>query len=103
MGSRDQGRGYIRGMTAGDTIMDSTPVTPDRIVKLGKAFRASKALFSAVELGVFGALAGGPRDLESLRAEIGISERGARDFFDSLLRSGCSIAMKPAVTGTHPR
>jgi len=75
-------------MTAGDTIMDSTPVTPDRIVKLGKAFRASKALFSAVELGVFGALAGGPRDLESLRAEIGISERGARDFFDSLVALG---------------
>src|SRR5215468_945773 len=37
--------------------MNIAPVTPDRIVNLGKAFRASKALLSAVELGVFTALA----------------------------------------------
>src|SRR5262249_7938130 len=65
--------------------MNIAPVTPDRIVSLGKAFRASKALFSAVELGVFTALAHGPRDLEMLRTDIGIAERGSRDFFDSLV------------------
>jgi len=67
------------------TSMDNAPVTADHIVGLGKAFRASKALFSAVELGVFTALAKEPRDLEALRTEAGISERGARDFFDSLV------------------
>ena len=65
--------------------MSNATVTADHIVQLGKAFRASKALFSAVELGVFSALAKGPRDLEALRIEVGVSERGARDFFDSLV------------------
>lgn len=59
--------------------------TPDHILQLGKAFRASKALLSAVELGVFSALAKGPRDLVTLRADIGIAKRGARDFFDALV------------------
>jgi SAM-dependent methyltransferase len=68
--------------------MNATPVTPDRISELGKAFRASKALFSAVELGVFTVLAKGPRDLQELRADVGIAERGARDFFDSLVALG---------------
>ncbi len=72
--------------------VDSAPVTADHIVQLGKAFRASKALFSAVELGVFTALAK-TADLEALRTEPGISERGARDFFDSL------VALQAARTG----
>ena len=58
---------------------------PDNIVRLGKAFRASKVLLSAVELGVFTTLAKGARDPETLRTEVGISERGARDFFDLLV------------------
>jgi len=62
-----------------------SPLTPNRISELGKAFRASKALFSAVELGVFTVLAKGPRDLETLRADVGVAERGARDFFDALV------------------
>ena len=85
MGGGVQGGGHFHRMIAGNTAMNNSIVTPDRIVELGKAFRASKALFSAVELGVFSTLASGSRDLESLRTEIGISERGARDFFDSLV------------------
>ena len=65
--------------------MNIAPITPERIAALGKAFRASKTLFSAVELGVFTALANGPRNLKMLRSDIGIAERGARDFFDSLV------------------
>src|SRR3954470_15379701 len=65
--------------------MNIAPLTPDRIVALSKAFRASKALFSAVELGVFTVLAKGPRNLAMLRADVGIAERGARDFFDALV------------------
>src|ERR1700731_3020014 len=60
----------------------------DRIITLGHAFRGAKALLSATELGVFTALAEGPLDCEQLRTELGISERGARDFFDALVALG---------------
>jgi hypothetical protein len=60
----------------------------DRIMELAYGFRAAKVLLSAVELDLFTVLANGARDLESLRATIGISERGARDFFDALVALG---------------
>jgi hypothetical protein len=60
-------------------------VTPENIVKLGLAFWGSKTLLSAIELGVFTALAGRSLDLEALRAEIGLHPRAARDFFDALV------------------
>jgi hypothetical protein len=68
--------------------MNTTAIRPDRIADIGKAFRASKALFSAVELGVFTALAKGPRRLDILRKDVGVAERGARDFFDALVALG---------------
>lgn len=69
--------------------MEIVPVvTPDRIVKLGLAFRGAKALLSAAELGVFTALAEGPLDLETLAKQVGVHERGARDFFDALVALG---------------
>lgn len=68
--------------------MDMFSVTPDRIVKLGYAHRESKVLLSAVELGVFTALAEGPLGLDALRNKIGVDQRGARDFFDALLAIG---------------
>jgi len=58
---------------------------PNRILELGYAYREAKALLSAVELGVFTALAEGPLDLKSLTNLIGIEQRGARDFFDALV------------------
>jgi hypothetical protein len=63
-------------------------VAPDRIVKLGYAYRKAKALLSAVELGVFTALGDGPLDGDGLRERIGIDVRGARDFFDALVALG---------------
>jgi O-methyltransferase/methyltransferase family protein len=59
-----------------------------RIFALAHAFRGSKALLSAAELGVFTILANGPLDAERLRRQIGIAERGARDFFDALVALG---------------
>ena len=41
-------------------FLDSEP-TPERILEIGMGFWASKTLLSAVELGVFTALAEGPR------------------------------------------
>ena len=60
-------------------------VKPDRILKLGHTFRAAKTLLSAVELGVFTALADGPLDLQAASKRVGIHERGARDFLDALV------------------
>src|SRR5262245_15216022 len=60
----------------------------DHIMELAHGFRAAKVLLSAVELDVFTALAEAPRDLDSLRAMVGISERGGRDFFDALVALG---------------
>src|SRR5712691_902911 len=68
--------------------MEAGGVMPERIVQLGLAFRGAKTLLSAAELGVFTALARGPLDLDTLGKQIGIDERGARDFFDALVALG---------------
>jgi hypothetical protein len=60
-------------------------VFPDRILALGYAYREAKALLSAVELGVFTALAETPLDLDTLTNRIRIDQRGARDFLDALV------------------
>jgi hypothetical protein len=44
---------------------------PDRILELSYAFYGSKALLSAVELGLFSELAKRPLDAESLRKRLG--------------------------------
>ena len=60
-------------------------VTPDSIMQLGLGFWNSKALLTAVELGLFTELAKGPLDAETLTERLGIHSRAARDFFDSLV------------------
>lgn len=55
------------------------------ILRLRMAYGASKALLSAVELGVFTTLAEGPSDCADLSARLGLHPRGARDFFDTLV------------------
>jgi hypothetical protein len=63
-------------------------VTYDRIMQTAMGFWASKTLMSAVELGVFSMLSGGPLDAAALRQRLGIHERAARDFFDALVALG---------------
>lgn len=63
-------------------------LVPDRIMQVGMGFEASKAVLSAVELGVFTELASQPKDAEALRQAIGIEARSARDFFDVLVALG---------------
>ncbi len=58
------------------------------IQRLGGAFRASKAFLTAVELGVFTELAGGPLSAEALAARVGIQLRASIDFFDALVALG---------------
>jgi hypothetical protein len=64
---------------------------PNRIMELGHAFRGAKVLPSAVELGLFMALADGALDLESLRGRLGLDTRGARDFLDALVALGMLV------------
>ncbi len=70
------------------TMTEAAFPVPDRIVQLSRAFMGAKTLLSAVELGLFTALAKGPLDRETLRERIGIDRRGACDFFDALVALG---------------
>lgn len=75
--------------------------SPAKIMQLGVGFWGSKALLSAIELGLFTVLARGPRDAETLRLQLGLHPRSARDFFDALValgmlkRSGTRYANTP--------
>jgi precorrin-6B methylase 2 len=77
----------VETASAGDGGAVST-VTPDQIMQLGLGFWGSKTLLSAIELGVFSALAGGPAREEDLRERLGLHERSSRDFFDALVALG---------------
>ena len=65
-----------------------TMPTPDAILQTGLAFWPAKTLLSAIELGLFTELAGGPQPLEGLRTRLGLHPRSARDFFDTLVALG---------------
>jgi len=63
-------------------------LSPEPILTLGMAFLKSKALLSAIELGVFTALANGPQDGTALAKKLGLNPRSSRDFLDSLVALG---------------
>ena len=63
-------------------------VTPDAILQLGLSFWGSKALLSAVELGVFSELGRGPLKAEVLIERLRLHRRAARDFLDALVALG---------------
>jgi O-methyltransferase/methyltransferase family protein len=63
--------------------------SPEAIMQLGSAFWGSKTLLSAIELGLFSALAkSGPLDEAELRERLGLHPRSSRDFFDALVALG---------------
>jgi hypothetical protein len=67
----------------------SDPVTPSRIMEVGQGFMASKTLLSAVELGVFTALAeSGPQDAAALHHRLKLHKRSVCDFLDALVALG---------------
>jgi hypothetical protein len=59
--------------------------SPEKLLSLGMSFWNAKTLLSAVELGVFDALAQAPADCETLRGKLDLHPRSARDFFDALV------------------
>jgi hypothetical protein len=66
----------------------TTKLSPEKVLGLGMSFWNAKTLLSAVELGVFDALAKKPADLATLTKQLGLHERSARDFFDALVALG---------------
>jgi len=60
----------------------------DRIMQLGLGFWGSKTLLSAVELGVFTALANNVMTGKVLSEHLGLHPRSACDFFDALVALG---------------
>jgi O-methyltransferase domain/Dimerisation domain len=64
-----------------------TDISPDHILQIGMGFWASKTLLSAVELGLFTALAKGPRTGPELQV-LGLHPRATYDFLDALVALG---------------
>ncbi len=60
-------------------------LSPERLLGLGMGFWGAKTLLSAVELGVFTRLAESRAGLAQLARDLGLHERGARDFLDALV------------------
>ena len=63
----------------------TTRLSPERLLGIGMGFWGAKALLSAVELGVFTRLGQGRAGLAELTRDLGLHERGARDFLDALV------------------
>ncbi|MDP9181804.1 MAG: acetylserotonin O-methyltransferase [Actinomycetota bacterium] len=63
-------------------------LTPEPVLQLGLAFWGSKALLTAVELGLFTSLAKGPRSAKDLMGELTLQPRGTVDFLDVLVALG---------------
>ncbi len=66
----------------------TAPPNPEKILQTGLAFWASKTLLSAIEIGLFTELSGGPESLESISGRLGLHNRSARDFLDTLVALG---------------
>jgi 2-polyprenyl-3-methyl-5-hydroxy-6-metoxy-1,4-benzoquinol methylase len=63
-------------------------LSPDHILQVGLGFWASKTLLSAIEIGLFTELGRRPGTADDLRDRLGLHQRSARDFFDTLVSLG---------------
>jgi len=70
-----------------ETVSGHAP-NPARIMEIGLAFWTSKALLSAIEIGLFTELSAGPLEGAELARRLNLHERGWRDFFDTLVSIG---------------
>jgi precorrin-6B methylase 2 len=69
-------------------MTQNAQITPEKVMQVGLGFWGSKALLSAVELGLFTLLADGAQDFESIRTKLKLHQRSARDFLDALVALG---------------
>jgi hypothetical protein len=63
-------------------------LNPEKILQTGLAFWPSKTLLSAIEMGLFTELAGGPQSFDDLSRRLSLHPRSARDFLDTLVALG---------------
>ncbi len=63
-------------------------ITPKKIMKVGFGFSSSKALLTAVKLGLFTNLAQNPLSAEEIRKEFNLDGRGLYDWLDALVALG---------------
>ena len=84
-------------------VPQPTETLPDRIVSTAYLFRQSKVLFVAAELDVFGILAVGPLDLETLKARSGVHPRVPATSSMRWWPWGCSTGTARAATPTRPK
>ena len=64
------------------------PLTPEKILQTGLAFWPAKTLLSAIEMGLFTELARGPEPFDNIVGRLGLHQRSARDFLDTLVALG---------------
>jgi hypothetical protein len=76
-------------------------VTPDHIMQIGMGFWSSKALLSAVELGVFTYLADGPKTGREIERALDLHPRGTYDFLDTLVALGLLARDGNGVAGRY--
>src|SRR5687768_4846516 len=81
--------------------MSHSEITPDHIMRIGMGFWASKALLSAVELGVFTCLAGGSKTGRELERALDLDPRGTYDFLDALVALGLLARDGDGVAGRY--
>ena len=81
--------------------MPRAEATPDYIMQIGMGFWASKALLSAVELGVFTCLADGPMTGHEIEPVLGLNPRGTHDFLDALVALGLLARDGDGATGQY--
>lgn len=70
------------------TELQSSPVTPEPILRLASGFMAAKHLFAANDLGLFEALADSPTTIDGLAARTGLTRRAARISADAMVALG---------------
>ncbi|MEQ1728984.1 MAG: methyltransferase, partial [Vicinamibacterales bacterium] len=63
-------------------------LNPEKILQTGLAFWPSKVLLSAIEMGLFTELAGGPEPRDVLAGRLGLHPRSSADFLDTLVALG---------------
>lgn len=68
--------------------------TPARSMQVGTAFAGSKAVLTAVQFGLFGVLAEGPLDGETLRDRLGLHARATAE------PPGCTAARRTCIPGS---
>jgi hypothetical protein len=76
-------------------------VSPEHIMQVGLGFWASKALLSAVELGLFTELSKKPGTAGDLQSRLGLHPRAVRDFLDTLVALGF-LRREEGVYGNTP-